>query len=307
MAKDGNIEMSELKELKNLVGAMQVKPGEKVKLKNYSTRFNGTVLTKETALRIMEEGINQVSRMQDVLYADDKHSLLIVLQAMDTAGKDGAIKHVMSGLNPQGVKVTSFKRPSENELDHDFLWRHYRALPARGEIGIFNRSHYENVLISKVHPELVANEKLPGIDTSKPLPATFWKDRYRVINEFERILTHSGTIVLKIFLHLSKEEQRQRLLARIDDREKNWKFSVGDVHEREYWDDYQRAYEDAIAATSTSYAPWYVVPADDKWWGRLAITTVLHRAVEELNLQYPTVSSEQLKVLEQARKRLVSE
>ncbi|MBS1560582.1 MAG: polyphosphate kinase 2 family protein [Bacteroidetes bacterium] len=286
---------------------MRVEPGEKVKLKQYPTAFTGTTLTKETAIRIMDEGIEQVSRLQDVLYADDKHSLLIVLQAMDTAGKDGAIKHVMSGLNPQGVKVTSFKRPSDNELDHDFLWRHYQALPARGEIGIFNRSHYENVLVSKVHPEIVASEKLPGIDTSRPLPESFWKERYHVINDFERILVRSGTIVLKFFLHLSKEEQKRRLLSRIDDQEKNWKFSAADVHEREYWEAYQHAYEDAITATSTNHAPWYIIPADDKWWSRLALTTVLHKTVEDLDLRYPTVSKEQLAILAEARTRLVNE
>lgn len=307
MAKAGTSTPAELKELKSLVGAMRVNPGEKVKLKQYPTTFTGTTLTKETSIRIMDEGIEQVSRLQDVLYADDKHSLLIVLQAMDTAGKDGAIKHVMSGLNPQGVKVTSFKRPSDNELDHDFLWRHYQALPARGEIGIFNRSHYENVLVSKVHPEIVAFEKLPGIDASKSLPENFWKERYRVINEFERILVHSGTIVLKFFLHLSKEEQKRRLLSRIDDQEKNWKFSAADVHEREYWDQYQRAYEDAITATSTDHAPWHIIPADDKWWSRLALTTVLHKTVEDLDLRYPTVSDEQLAILAQARNRLVNE
>lgn len=307
MAKSATSKPAELKELKTLVGAMRVEPGEKVKLKQYPTAFTGTTLTKDTAIRIMDEGIEQVSRLQDVLYADDKHSLLIVLQAMDTAGKDGAIKHVMSGLNPQGVKVTSFKRPSDNELDHDFLWRHYQALPARGEIGIFNRSHYENVLVSKVHPEIVAFEKLPGIDATKPLPENFWKERYRVINEFERILVHSGTIVLKFFLHLSKEEQKRRLLSRIDDQEKNWKFSAADVHEREYWDQYQRAYEDAITATSTDHAPWYIIPADDKWWSRLALTTVLHKTVEDLDLRYPTVSEEQLAILAEARTRLVNE
>jgi len=307
MAKAGNSDEAELKELKTLVHAMKVGPSEKVRLQHYETSFTGKTLKKETAIEIMDQGLEQVSRLQDMLYADDKHSLLIVLQAMDTAGKDGAIKHVMSGLNPQGVRVTSFKRPSEHELDHDFLWRHYVALPARGEIGIFNRSHYENVLVSKVHPEIVANEKLPGIDPDKPLHASFWKERYHVINEFERILTQSGTIVLKFFLHLSKDEQKRRLLSRIDDRSKNWKFSAADVHERQYWDQYQSAYEDAISATSTSHAPWHIVPADDKWWSRLALTTVLHKTVEDLNLQYPTVSSEQLKVLAQARKRLVSE
>ncbi len=307
MAKADRSTAAEQKELKTLVQTMKVGPSEKVRLQKYATTFTGKTLKKETAVEIMDQGLEQVSRLQDMLYADDKHSLLIVLQAMDTAGKDGAIKHVMSGLNPQGVKVTSFKRPSEHELDHDFLWRHYLALPARGEIGIFNRSHYENVLVSKVHPEIVANEKLSGIDTSKPLPASFWKERYKVINEFERILTQSGTIVLKFFLHLSKDEQKRRLLSRIDDQSKNWKFSAADVQEREYWEQYQHAYEDAISATSTSHAPWYIIPADDKWWSRLALTTVLYKTVEDLNLQYPTVSSEQLKVLAQARKRLVSE
>lgn len=297
----------ELAEARALIREMKVKEGTKVRLKDYPTRYRGTKIQKASALEIMEFGIRQLSRMQDMLYADDKHSVLIVLQAMDTAGKDGAVKHIMTGLNPQGVKVTPFKRPSDNELDHDFLWRHYSAIPARGEIGIFNRSHYENVLVSKVHPEILAKEKLPGIDPSKPLPKSFWNDRYHAIRQFEQILWQSGTIILKFYLHLSKDEQRRRLIARIDDESKNWKFSAADLAERQYWDQYQRAYEEAIEATSTSYAPWYIIPADDKWWSRLCMASVIYRTVGKLDLRYPEVSKEQKEALQRAKEELIKE
>jgi PPK2 family polyphosphate:nucleotide phosphotransferase len=294
-------------ELWKLVKRMRVKEGSKVSLKKYATRYEGSQIDRSAASEIMEEGIRRLARMQDMLYADDKHSVLVVLQAMDTAGKDGAIKHIMSGLNPQGVKVTPFKKPSDNELDHDFLWRHYSALPARGEIGIFNRSHYENVLVSRVHPSILATEKLPGIDPAKGLPASFWKERYHTIRQFEHILSQSGTIIVKFFLHLSKEEQRRRLIARIDDEEKNWKFSSADLAERAYWEHYQRAYEQAISATSTSYAPWYVIPADDKWFSRLSMAAILYRTVESLNLSYPSVNKEQRAALQRAKEELIKE
>lgn len=245
--------------------------------------------------------------MQDKLYAHDQYSVLIVLQAMDAAGKDGAIKHVISGLNPSGVKVASFKTPSKEELDHDYIWRHYKALPARGEIGIFNRSHYENVLVTKVHPEYILNENLPGIDSLKDIDKKFWESRYKQINRFEKNLTENGTIILKIFLHVSKEEQKKRFIERIDNAEKNWKFSIADAKERKYWDQYQAAYEEMLRETSTEHAPWYVLPADDKWFTRLCLAAIIYFEFEKLGLSYPEVSEEQKQALQMVKKELMAE
>ena len=248
---------------------LRVPEGKKVLLNDWDTEYPGGKLDKESGKELLEKGRERLSELQDKLYAHNQYSILIVLQAMDTAGKDGAIKHIMSGLNPSGVQVTSFKVPSSTELDHDYFWRHYIALPARGEIGIFNRSHYENVLVTKVHPEFILKENLPDINSVSDINDKFWDNRYKQINRFEKNLYQNGTIILKFFLHLSKKEQRKRLIARIDDPLKNWKFSPADSKERYFWDQYQKAYEDALSNTSTEYAPWFVIPADDKWFTRI--------------------------------------
>jgi PPK2 family polyphosphate:nucleotide phosphotransferase len=238
-----------------------------------------------------------------MLYAQDRWSLLLIFQAMDAAGKDGAIKHVMSGVNPQGCQVYSFKVPSEQELQHDFLWRTTRNLPERGHIGIFNRSYYEEVLVVRVHPEVMKNEKLPESLIKK----NTWDDRFEDIRCFERHLARSGTVIRKFFLHVSKKEQKKRFLARLDEPEKNWKFSPGDIHERRYWDDYQEAYEDMIRNTATKHAPWYVVPADNKWFTRLVISSVIVDTLESLDLAYPKVEPKKKADLEEARHVLESE
>jgi PPK2 family polyphosphate:nucleotide phosphotransferase len=287
------------------LGALRVPEGEAARLRGRPTRYTGDLFTKKTAGEFLRLGIERLAELQDKLYAHNQHGLLIVLQAMDAAGKDGAIRHIMSGLNPQGVRVASFKAPSMAELDHDFLWRHYQALPPRGEIGIFNRSHYENVLVSRVHPELVLRENLPSVRTVKDVTKTFWKERYHAIRQFEHITAHSGTSIVKFYLHLSKDEQRKRLLERIDDPAKNWKFSVDDLRERDHWDAYMSAYEDAITATSTDHAPWYVIPADDKWYARVAMATIIYVHMDRLGLSYPRLNAAQKKELAKARTHLV--
>jgi PPK2 family polyphosphate:nucleotide phosphotransferase len=292
-----------LKYLKSLM----VKEGSKFNLKDFNTDFDEKKITKQEGEEALAKGLLQLSQMQDMLYAESKHSVLIILQAMDTAGKDGAIKHVMTGLNPQGVKVSSFKAPSHLELDHDYFWRHNKELPGKGDIVIFNRSHYENVLVTKVHPEFLMNEKLPGIKSEKDINKKFWEKRYKQINRWEKNLTENGTIILKFFLHLSKDEQKRRLIDRIDNPKKNWKFSVGDIKERALWDNYQKAYEDMIEATSTDYAPWHVLPADDKWFTRLCLGGLIYYEFEKLKLSYPEVSVEQLAELQKAKEVLLAE
>lgn len=226
---------------------------------------------------------------------------------MDAAGKDSAVKHIMSGLNPTGVKVNSFKVPSSTELEHDYFWRHYLELPARGMIGIFNRSHYENVLVTKVHPEYILKENLPGIDTLEDITDKFWDDRYDQIKRFEKNLYQNGTIILKFFLHLSQKEQRKRFIERIDDPKKNWKFSAADAKERQYWKDYQNVYQTAISKTSTEHAPWFIIPADTKWFTRLAIAEIMYLQFEALHLSYPKVSDEEKAKLEEVKQQLLSE
>jgi len=287
--------------------AMLVAPDEKILLRDYSTRYTGRLLDKKEAQDLLEESRKKLAKIQDKFYADNRYAMLIVLQAMDAAGKDGAVKHIMSGFNPLGVKVHSFKAPTSQELDHYYLWRHSLVLPARGEIAIHNRSHYENVLVTRVHPEYLLNENIPGLDSVKKADEKFWEERFKQINRFEKNLSENGTIILKFFLHVSKDEQRKRFLDRIDDPSKNWKFSTGDLKERAFWDDYQHAYEEAIRATSTKYAPWYVIPADDKWFTRLAIATIIGNYFDELDLHYPTVSEAQKSVLQKARKELIAE
>lgn len=307
--KKQNKQLEELLELKKFI----VKPGKKVSLKNFDTDFKpgkkvaGFKMDKKFSEELLAQGIEKLAAMQDKLYAHNEYSVLIVLQAMDTAGKDGAIRHVCSGLNPQGVKVASFKSPSSLELDHDYFWRHYKELPERGQIGIFNRSHYENVIVTKVHPEYILNEGLPGVENLKDIDDKFWEKRYRQINNFERTLAENGTIILKFFLHLSKDEQKRRLISRIDDVKKNWKFSPADMKERAFWKDYQSAFEDMLSNTSTDYAPWYVLPADDKWFTRVAIAGVIYLEFERLNFKYPEVSEEQKTKLQEIKKQLLGE
>lgn len=289
------------------VKELKVKPGKSIQLPDFATSYKGKILTKSDAEYLLDMGRRQLAEIQDKLYAHNRHSVLIVLQAMDAAGKDGAVKHIMSGFNPQGVKVYSFKAPTSHELDHDYFWRHTRALPARGEIAIHNRSHYENVLVTRVHPEYVLNEHIPGIDSLDKINEAFWQQRFKQIRRFEKNLSDNGMIILKFFLHLSKKEQKKRFLERIDDPSKNWKFSLSDIQERAFWDHYQKAYEEAISATSTDYAPWFIIPADDKWFARLAIASIIYREFDKLHLSYPTVSESQKAELQKARVTLTGE
>ena len=285
----------------------KVKPGKKVSLKDFKTDIKKKVIDQKAGQALLQKGVQEMSLLQDKLYAEGKHSILIVLQAMDAAGKDGTIKHLMSGLNPSGVKVYSFKSPSSIELTHDYFWRHYKELPARGEIVIFNRSHYENVLITKVHPEFILNEKLPYIHSVKDIDKKFWIDRYNQINRFEKNLSENGTIILKFFLHVSKDEQKRRFIERVDDPKKNWKFSVADMKERTFWDDYQKAYAEALSHTSTDHAPWFIIPADDKWYTRVIVGAVIYQQFQKLNLAYPKVSKTTKEGLLKAKEALLNE
>ena len=256
---------------------------------------------KPQAREALQTGIAALAELQDMLYAQDRWSLLLIFQAMDAAGKDGTIKHVMSGINPQGCQVSSFKAPSNEELDHDYLWRCQKALPERGRIGIFNRSYYEETLVVRVHPEFLAGEKLPPELVTKNI----WEDRFQDIRAFERYLTRNGTIVRKFFLHVSKEEQQKRFLARLDMPEKNWKFSASDAKERGYWDDYMKAYEETIRKTATEDSPWYVVPADNKWFTRVVVASAVIDALASLDLHYPKVSDAKKQELAEARNLLL--
>jgi PPK2 family polyphosphate:nucleotide phosphotransferase len=283
------------------------RPGSKVSLKKFDTHYTGQALNKKEAETLLDDGRKHLAELQDKLYAHNRYGVLIIFQAMDAAGKDGAVKHIMSGFNPLGVKVHSFKAPNSLELDHDYLWRHSLALPSRGEIAIHNRSHYENVLVTRVHPEYILSENLPGIDSIKNIDKKFWESRFKQIRRFEKNLANNGTVILKFFLHLSKKEQKKRFLERIDDPTKNWKFSSADLKERGFWDDYQKAYEEAISSTSEQHAPWYIIPADDKWFARLAIAAVIYRKLESLKLEYPTINEKQKTELQDARVKLTSE
>ncbi|OCX53831.1 polyphosphate--nucleotide phosphotransferase [Mucilaginibacter sp. PPCGB 2223] len=288
--------------MESLVKKLKISTGGKFDLKDHPTDYTGDY-KKEDADVLLNELKTKIEVLQNELYAENKHSLLIIFQAMDAAGKDSAIDHTMSGLNPQGCQVYSFKQPSTEELDHDFLWRHYLALPERGRIGIHNRSHYENVLVCKVHPEIVLQQRIPGIDHIKQLDDAFWEQRYESIRNFEKHLAYNGTIIIKFFLHVSKEEQKKRFLKRIDDPEKNWKFSAADIAERRYWDEYMDAYKKAINATADDKAPWYIIPADKKWFTRIAISTIMLKTLEDLKLNYPVLSKdEKAKLLDAAEK-----
>ena len=280
-----------------------VPPGKSISLRNdFAPGDTSTYVQKSEARSLLQSGLRRLAEVQDRFYAQNTYALLIVLQAMDAAGKDSVIKHVMSGLNPQGCQVWSFKQPSTEELEHDYLWRMARALPRRGVIGIFNRSYYEEVLVVRVHPELLERQRLPA-----PLTDDLWRRRYREINTYEQYLVDNGIIVLKLFLNVSRKEQRKRFLQRIQRPEKNWKFSASDVAERKHWDEYMTAYEDALNATSTQAAPWYVIPADHKWFTRLAVAAVLVNKLEELNPRYPEVTTDEREALVEAEKQLESE
>jgi PPK2 family polyphosphate:nucleotide phosphotransferase len=296
-----------LKLIRKYINSLEVTDGKHFKLKKFDTDYDHKMLTKEQGEALLKEGITQMSELQDKLYAHNQYSVLIVIQAMDAAGKDGAIKHVMSGLNPQGVKVSSFKTPSSTELDHDYFWRHYQALPARGEIGIFNRSHYENVLVTRVYPEFILNENLPGIETISDITPAFWEMRMDQINRFEKNLHENGTVIMKFMLHVSRKEQKKRLLERIEDPAKNWKFSIGDLKARADWDKYMSAYQEMIASTSKPHAPWFIIPADDKWFARLSIAAIIHSQFEKLQLSYPKANKGQLEDLRRAKEMLMGE
>ena len=282
------------------------KPNTQISLKDYPTDYTGDFADKSAAKERQKQNLDEMQDLQDMFYAYDRYSLLLIFQAMDAAGKDSTIEHVMSGVNPQGCQVFSFKQPSANELEHDFLWRTYQALPQRGRIGIHNRSYYEEVLVTRVHPEFILRQRLPGIRTVEDVDQEFWQQRYRSINEMEQHLTHNGTVILKFFLHVSKEEQKERFLKRINRPDKNWKFSMSDMEERQYWDDYQRAFEQAIHHTSTDYAPWHIIPADHKWFMRAAVSEIITDKLKSLNLRYPQVTEQQLQNLEKAKEILES-
>jgi len=279
----------------------RIAEGSTVNLADHPTDFTGELKDKHEAKDALKTNIERLSALQDILYAQNVYAMLVVFQAMDGAGKDSVIEHVMSGVNPQGCHVVSFKAPSDEEIDHDYLWRCQKNLPERGKIGIFNRSHYEEVLVVRVHPEILQSQHLP--DSIKNA-SDIWQQRYRQIRNWEDALFENGTHVVKFFLNVSKEEQRRRFLDRIAEPEKNWKFSARDVKERDHWDDYMNAYRDAIASTSTTRSPWYIVPADKKWFTRLAVSEILIRKLESMSLRYPQLSQEQLTSLDDAKKLL---
>ncbi|MHB8422299.1 MAG: ADP-polyphosphate phosphotransferase [Leptospirales bacterium] len=281
-----------------------VREGKKVKLNKWPTIVKPVYQTNGEYQKFLWEQVGQLSSLQKLLYASNCYSVLLIFQAMDAAGKDGAIKHVMTGVNPQGCQVYSFKHPSPAELEHDFLWRTTKCLPERGQIGIFNRSYYEEVLIVRVHPEILRSENLPDGMLDEEI---FWKERYRSITDLEKHLFRNGTRIIKFFLHLSKEEQRKRFLARIDDPDKNWKFSSADIEERKFWDQYMVAYEECLSATSTRDSPWYIVPADDKENARLIISRVILDRLNSLNMSYPRASTIRLQELQSIRKQLEQE
>ena len=278
-------------------------PGKKVRLKDFDPNYTGKFRDKEEAREKLADDVERLAKYQNILYAQNSQALLIIFQALDAAGKDSAIKHVMAGVNPQGTQVFSFKAPSPEELDHDYLWRCHKAIPERGRIGIFNRSYYEETIVVRVHPEFLASQRLPAQSGKKDL----WRQRFEQINGFEQYLIQNGVEILKFFLNVSKEEQRQRFLARLNTPEKNWKFSIADVRERGHWDDYQKAFEEAFSHTSTKWAPWYIIPADHKWFTHAAVADIIVSKLKSMKLKYPTVTKAHLKELDQARKLLESE
>ena len=297
------VQIDEDAELELRLKHVMAPPGKKISLlDDYDPGFTAGFKNKKAASKKLEANIAELVEYQDMLYAQDNYALLILFQAMDAAGKDGAIKHVMSGINPQGCQVYSFKAPSAEELDHDYLWRSMKCLPERGRIGIFNRSYYEETLVVRVHPELLDQQKIPSSAREN-----IWKNRYEQINSFEKYLVENGIVVLKFFLNLSKDEQKKRFLERIDRPEKNWKFSTADIKERGFWDDYQKAYQDCFNHTSSEWAPWFIIPADNKWFTRLAVSEIVVHTLKRLNLRYPEVSEQRRQELQEIRKLIESE
>ncbi len=280
-----------------------VPAGKTVRLSQYDPAYSGKYANEEATKDKLEKGIRKMAKLQDILYAQNTYGLLIIIQAMDAAGKDSAVKHVFSGVNPQGCTVVNFKSPSAMELDHDYLWRAHKDMPERGSIGIFNRSYYEEVLIARVHPHILAKQQLPDETRHKHI----WRDRFEQINAFEKHLVQNGIVVVKFFLNVSREEQKRRFLERIDNPDKNWKFALSDVEDRRHWKEYQHAYEDVFTQTSTKYAPWHIIPADNKWFTRIVLNDIITARLEKLNLRYPEVSKEQREALQMAREALMSE
>jgi PPK2 family polyphosphate:nucleotide phosphotransferase len=283
--------------------AYRIDNGRKFRLKDFDSADTGRVESKKVAEKVLPRGVERLVDLQDKLYAQDRWAILLIFQAMDAAGKDGAIKHVMSGVNPQGCQVYSFKQPSNEDLNHDFMWRATKCIPERGRIGIFNRSYYEEVLVVRVHKEMLERERMPASLVTKNI----WNERFSDINAYEQYLSRNGVVIRKFFLNLSKDEQKRRFLSRLDEPAKNWKFSTADITERERWDEYMTAYEEMIQHTATPHAPWYVVPADKKWYTRLVVSAAIIDALEELNLRYPTVDAAQRKELKAARRLLEHE
>jgi len=286
-----------------LIEPFRVTRGKGFSLRDYDPDDSLEIASKENAEELLRQGVQQLARMQDRLYAQDQWGVLLIFQAMDAAGKDGAIKHVMSGINPQGCQVYAFKAPTTEELDHDFLWRTSKSLPERGRIGIFNRSYYEEALVVRVHPEILAKQKMPTELVTKRI----WDERFEDIRSFERYLARQGYVIVKFFLNVSRKEQKARFLERLERPDKNWKFSLADAHERKHWKDYQEAYEDVIRATATKHAPWYVVPADKKWFARLVVAGAIYDALARLGLRYPVVGQDKKKKLAAARAELLNE
>ncbi len=283
------------------IKSMMAAPGKHIRLKDFDPAFKGGYESHAHARSKLKSNVQRLAEYQDLLYSSHTYSLLLILQAMDAAGKDGTIKHVMSGVNPEGCDVFSFKTPSEHELSHDFLWRTYRELPERGHIGIFNRSYYEEVLVVRVHPDLLKHEHLPGFTAPDK---KFWRHRFESINDVERHLVRNGTVILKFFLHVSRQEQEKRFLERLNDPGKNWKFSEADLHERRCWNDYMDAYEEMINRTSTRHAPWYIIPADHKWFTHLTVSDIVVRTLKGMRLKYPKVNDAQRAQLALAREAL---
>jgi len=292
-----------IKESERIVSPYCITDGNKFRLKDFDPADTDEIESKKAAQSMLERSSMMLAEMQEKLYAQDVWALLVIFQGMDAAGKDGAIKHVMSGVNPQGCEVHAFKEPSKEELQHDFLWRAHKVVPSRGKIGIFNRSYYEEVLVVRVHPQLLKAEKLPEELITKHI----WEERYEDINAFETFLTRNGVVIRKFFLHISKDEQKKRFLERLEDSKKNWKFSMDDIKERTFWDDYQEAYEEMVQNTATKRAPWYVVPADNKWYGRLVIACAIVDALNGLDLKFPDVDKEKKKELEAIKEALLKE
>ena len=286
----------------------KIKSGEQVSLNDVETTGSQHFFANEDgAKKILAEDVNKMEQLQQKFYASGKKAILIIFQGMDTAGKDSCIRHIFSGVNPQGCTVTSFKQPTPLELSHDFIWRHYATLPSKGFISIFNRSYYENVLITRVHPDLLLKENLPEIKMATDITDHFWKNRFETINAFEKQLTASGTVILKFFLHISKQEQKNRLLQRISDKDKNWKFEYGDLSERAYWHQYKKAYEDMLSNTSTHETHWYAIPADEKWFSRVAISRIFVKVMEDMDLSFPALTNDKVQLLAKAAIELKDE